>query len=122
MTGKTQPGGASTISGVLYQILWTLLRALRVRIQAECATNDDTEALFVLEPSGGGGDLRLEGKSIEVEQLKAKSDGGTWPLRTIIEDVLPDLFLAVGRDARPCRFRFVTEGRMGRWESVYDFF
>ncbi len=121
MSGSTQPGGASNISGVLYQTLWCLLRALRIRV---CGPEggDATEALLVLEPAGGGGDVRVLGAITEIEQLKAKSDSGTWSLQTIIRDVLPDLFLAVPTDSRTCRFRFITEGSRGRWSEVGWFF
>ena len=121
MSGSTQPGGASTISGVLYQTLWCLLRALRIRVRTAEGV-EDSEALLVLEPTGGGGDVRVLGAVTEIEQLKAKSDSGTWSLQTVVRDVLPDLFLAVPTDSRQCRFRFITEGSMGRWTDVSRFF
>lgn len=122
MTDSSQPGGAGNLSGVLYQTLWCLLRALRIRLRDRPDFGDPPEALLVLEPAGGGGDLRVVGDVTEIEQLKSKSDSGTWSLQTVICDVLPDLFLAVTDDARPRRFRFVTEGKMGRWAEVYQFF
>lgn len=116
---STQQGGSANISGVVYQMLWCLLRALQIRVKAPINSDAVTEALFVLEPKGGGGDLRV---GSDVEQLKAKSDAGTWSLQTIITDVLPDLFMAVGDDTRSTRFRFITEGTMGDWDVVYGFF
>ncbi len=115
----TQHGGSANISGVVYQMLWCLLRALQIRVKAPFDAYAETEALLVLEPKGGGGDLRV---GSDVEQLKAKSDAGTWSLQTVITDVLPDLFMAVGDDASRKRFRFVTEGTKGNWVEVYHFF
>lgn len=117
--GSSQYGGSANISGVVYQTLWCLLRALQIRVRAPIDLNTGTEALLVLEPKGGGGDLRV---GADVEQLKAKSDAGTWSLQTVITDVLPDLFMAVGDDASLKRFRFVTEGTKGDWDEVYRFF
>ncbi|MDA0831650.1 MAG: HEAT repeat domain-containing protein [Planctomycetota bacterium] len=79
---------------------------------------------IVLEPRDGGGDLQLHQASGRiVEQIKARSDGGTWSLREIIEDVFPDLFLAVDATvSNVSTFRFVTEGRMGSWRQVYETF
>ena len=119
---STQRGGSANISGVVYQTLWCLLRALRIRVNAPLDSSAETEALLVLEPKGGGGDLRVVSDATEIEQLKAKSDGGTWSLQKVICDVFPDLFLAVGDDANSKRFRFVTEGRIGDWDDVYRFF
>ncbi len=120
---STQPGGSANVSGIIYQMLWCLLRALRIRVTAPTdEAAESCEALLVLEPKRGGGDLQVVSDVTEIEQLKAKSDAGTWSLQTVICDVLPDLFLAVGDDAFPKRFRFVTEGRIGVWDDVYCFF
>ncbi len=123
---KTAAGGAATVNGVIYQMLWALLRAARLNALRFDRPADDAPlegAVLVLEPRGGGGDVQeVAGGRRVVEQLKAKSGGGTWSLREVVEDVLPDLFLA--RDARlpETEYRFVTEGRMGEWAEVYDFF
>lgn len=119
MARSTQHGGSANISGVVYQMLWCLLRALQIRVKAPFDSNARTEALLVLEPKGGGGDVRV---GSDVEQLKAKSDAGKWSLQTVITDVLPDLFMAVGDGARSTRYRFVTEGTLGDWDEVYRFF
>lgn len=127
MSDQTQSGGAATISGVLYQTLWCLLRSLRIQLRDRLDNVESSEALLVFEPAGGGGDFRViqqtaEGEATEIEQLKAKSDGGTWSLQTVIREVLPDLFLATNGVAQKRRFRFVTEGTIGRWSEVDKFF
>ena len=94
---------------------------LKIHVKGAAAAGSG-EALLVLEPAGGGGDLRVTTDVTEVEQLKAKSDGGTWSLQTIIREVLPDLFLAVEDRGSARRFRFITEGRMGRWADGTAFF
>src|SRR5712691_3353659 len=93
MSDLTQPGGASNIAGVLYQTLWCLLRTLKIRLRDRLDNTDSSEAFLVFEPAGGGGDLRViqetaEGEAAEIEQLKAKSDSGTWSLQTVIRDVI----------------------------------
>ncbi|HEY3965547.1 MAG TPA: hypothetical protein VGM05_13405 [Planctomycetaceae bacterium] len=126
MANQTLPGGASTVGGIVYQMLWCLLRTLQVRVGTIQYVNYDpssVSASLILEPAGGGGDARVIGDEVLIEQLKAKSDGGTWSLQSIVADILPDLFLASTsyRDRR-VRYRFVTEGRMGDWQEVYGFF
>lgn len=117
-------GGPATINGVLYQLLWSLLRASRASIGSVStdAAGNVEQVLMTLEPTGGGGDLVVaEGSRKIVEQLKARPDGGTWSLREMVEDVIPDLYIACSETEPDTEFRFVTEGRMGRWEKVYDF-
>src|SRR5437773_2459590 len=92
-------GGPSTIYGIRYQMLWSLLRAVHLRFDV-VARDDDaggiTAAQLILEPRGGGGDLQEVGRGRRiVQQLKAKSGGGTWSLAEIVQDILPDLYLAV---------------------------
>ena len=123
---RVPAGGPATINGVVYQMLWSLLRATQLRIEG-CRQdkNEDVivEACLVLEPGGGGGDLRLATPDgTVVEQVKARPNGGPWSLREIITSVLPDLFLAVDLSYRKAQYRFVTEGRLGDWQHVYEFF
>jgi hypothetical protein len=120
------PGGPSTINGVLYQMLWTLLRTTNLHA-SHCIADEQTgqikQATIRLEPTGGGGDLQEIGESSRVvQQLKAKSDEGTWSLTEVVKSVLPDLYLAVDLAAGDTAYEFVTEGRIGRWEGVYGFF
>jgi len=126
MTGTTAQGGSSTINGVVYQLLNSLLHVAKLRVATPVTqgTPVPDSVTVILEPRGGGGDLQLKCDStFVVEQIKARSDGSTWSLREVIEDVLPDLFLAVDTDtSRASTFRFVTEGRMGAWNRVYDEF
>jgi hypothetical protein len=119
-------GGPATINGVLYQMLWSLLRALKMQVR-ECdrsPTDGAVErAVLVLEPREGGGDVQERtGPRRIVEQLKAKAGGGTWSLTAVVKDVLPDLYLARDPAFPDTEFRFVTEGRMGRWSEVDRFF
>ncbi|HUY90826.1 MAG TPA: hypothetical protein VMV10_18975 [Pirellulales bacterium] len=122
---RVPPGGPATINGVLYQLLWSLLRASRAHfITPAIIKGGRMEAVTILvEPAGGGGDLVLtEGKRRYVEQIKARPDGSTWSLREIVEDVIPDLYIAAASNANDTDFRFITEGRMGNWQDVYTFF
>ncbi|MDB5384390.1 MAG: hypothetical protein JWM11_36, partial [Planctomycetaceae bacterium] len=122
MPNSTQSGGASTNYGVLYQTLWCLMKAARIRVGKGVFPGTNTDALIILEPYGGGGDITLQTTITEVDQVKAKADQGTWSLQTVIRDVLPDLFLAIKDDSTTYRLRFVTEGTRGRWDDVYKFF
>lgn len=118
-------GGSSTVHGVLYQLLWSLLRTSEFRILTSSTVSDDGEACSVtviLEPEGGGGDLQIfSHRAISVEQIKSRGGNRTWPLLEVIEDVLPDLYIAA-RKPWPKRFRFVTDGRIGNWTDVRLFF
>ena len=120
------PGGASTINGVLYQMLWSLLRTVRLHLIDFGVDKESGKLLRVtltLEPAGGGGDLQQVGHATKiVEQLKARPDGGAWSLREVVEDVLPDLYVAADIYAPNAQYRFVTEGHMGDWEKCYLFF
>ena len=125
MNKAASAGGGANINGVLYQLLWTLLRVSKLAIfSLEADTsNSVSSAIVVAEPSDGG-DVQVSGDHHEVEQLKARSDGSSWSLQDVIKKVLPDLFLAVSSDSKkPQTFRLVSEGGIGNWHSVYeDFF
>jgi len=104
-------------------MLWCLLRSLQLRIGRPISASGGTSGLLVLEPKNGGGDVRVISEVTEIDQLKSKSDLGTWSLQSVISNVLPDLFLAVDDDVvGSTRFRLITEGRIGDWEEVYSFF
>lgn len=119
-------GGPSTINGVLYQMLWCLFRAARLHISSlslDVTGQEITQATLRLEPSGGGGDLQeITVNHKVVAQLKARSNGGTWSLRDVIEQVIPDLYLAIDPGVPETEYQFITEGRMGAWLQVYAFF
>lgn len=121
-----QAGGSATINGVLYQILGALQQSLSYRIvQAEIRDGDFQKVSLLIEPSGGGGDLQIFASGFRtVQQWKAKSTGGTWSLKEVIEEVLPDLYRSVSCDQleEGWSFQFVTEGRIGKWEDAYAFF
>jgi hypothetical protein len=119
-------GGPSTINGVLYQMLWTLLRTMELHA-SDCLTDGGSGQIIattlVIEPRGGGGDLQEVGESTRtVQQVKAKSGGGTWSLREIVEGVLTDLYLAVDLERPNTSYSFITEGRIDGWRHVYDSF
>ena len=57
-----------------------------------------------------------------MQQLKARSDERPWSLTAVVQEVLPDLFLAVDLDAPDTTYEFITEGRVGPWQNVYSFF
>ena len=118
-------GGPSTINGVLYQMLWSLLRTTELHI-SKCEPDQNgviTNTVVLLEPIGGGGDFQELGTPTElVDQIKSRSNDGTWSLKEVIEDVLPDLYHAVNLLKKSVCYRFVTEGRIGQWENAYKFF
>ena len=120
------PGGPATINGVVYQLLWSLLRTSTLRIDRVSRDAHDGEldsACIRLEPHGGGGDLRVEDSNrLVVEQVKTRSGVRTWSLRNVIEDVLPDLYKGVDLSIRNTCYRFITDGRMGRWPQVLRLF
>lgn len=117
-------GGKSTINGVLFQMLWTLLNAVQMRV-AECDANPETltasSAFLIVEPVNGGDLARIDGRSRRVQQLKTRSTGSKWSLTEIVRDVLADLYRAVELDGNST-YEFVTEGARGDWNEVEDLF
>ena len=106
------PGGSSTLYGVLYQLLGSLHHAVYLRLQRR--RDRVLGARIVVEPTGGGGDLRIElphGRRI-VEQWKARTTGKAWSLKEIIDKVFPDLYLdpALNRPDDRTEYVFATEG------------
>lgn len=119
------PGGPSTIGGVIYQMLWCLLRLTQYEVRRLhlSESGEIGGATLVLEPTGGGGDAReLRGSKYVVTQLKLRSGGGTWSLQEVIKDVLPDLHKAVKLDASEPLYQFITNGKRGAWSQVERFF
>ncbi len=119
----TQVGGSATIYGVMYQILGVVRWATSIHLVAEPDKGDFSSARLTIEPSGGGGDIQVSGYGRIIEQWKAKSDHGTWSVRQLVADVFPDLYRAVDVNDlnRPCSYRFVTEGRAGKWTELNSF-
>lgn len=118
----TQPGGAATHYGVLYQALGTIDAAFTISSRGD-ADNPETITLTV-EPRGGGGDTiaaSLQGRT--VMQFKARGDHRAWSLNEIIDDALRDLYRAVPNepDARS-EYLLISEGRRGTIEEARRFF
>lgn len=115
-----QAGGSATVYGVLYQMLRAAHWAKEIRLKSTIDGGSLASAQLIIEPQGGGGDVQVvaPGKRI-VEQLKAKSDQRTWSVQSIVSEVLPDLVRAASAetDAQPTIYRFVSEGRKGRWKA-----
>lgn len=116
-------GGPSTVNGVLYQLLYSLLTLGGFRAVGHRLADDRLEEVtLVLEPSAGGDQQALYPGLRVVTQLKARSTGGTWSLQDIIREVLPDLYRAVDPAQSITEYQFVTEGERGKWAQAEDFF
>ena len=119
MAGRPTPSaaptaGAATAAGVLYQATWAVLQLAQSKV-AHRKANGDLQ--LTLEPKGGGGDVVLRiGPARRVVQLKTLSRG-TWSLKDIVVDVLPDLYRAVDVAEDSVRYEFVTEGGRGNWDE-----
>jgi hypothetical protein len=113
-------GGAATNKGIWFQALWIVLQAARSRLKASSTGDENAVVRIVLEPSGG--DVRIEHvTSRRIVQLKVKS-AGTWSLKDVVTEVLPDLYKAVDLNDPDATYEFVTEGRQGQWEGADAFF
>jgi hypothetical protein len=117
-------GGASNIHGILYQMLWCLLRAAKIRFMAPLATPVDQHhsVRLLLEPRGGGDVQLINSNQKQVVQIKTRGDLGTWSLRELIDEILPDLYQAVNLKDQKLSYLFLTDGRRGRWAEVEAFF
>lgn len=115
-TDNPPPGGSANICAILYQLLWSLLQTASIRVDSDVSSDGllGTRALVVLEPAGGGGDLRVESLATRsIQQLKAGRHA--WSLQNTVAEVLPDLYKAVNLDRPNDKYQFVTEGWMGGW-------
>jgi hypothetical protein len=115
-TPSPPPGGPANINGVLYQVLGALDRAAKLTLTVAGAETDPTR-IIIIEPAHGGDLQYVIWKQRHVEQWKARGDARTWSLQSVLNDVWPDLYLAVPSQhaATRDRYIFVTEGRRGRW-------
>lgn len=117
------PGGPSTVNGVLYQMLYSLLTLGGFRVLGHQVGEGQLEQVtLVLEPSSGGDQQALYPGKRVVTQLKARSTGGPWSLQEIVRGVLPDLYRAVDLNRPNSEYQFVTEGEQGRWARAEEFF
>jgi hypothetical protein len=107
------PGGSATLYGVLYQLLASVHHVVQLRLLRQEDGQKILGAQLVAEPTGGGGDLRIElpGQRI-VEQWKARTTGKAWSLLQIVGKVLPDLYLDLALDlpTDETTYVFATEG------------
>jgi hypothetical protein len=118
---KVAAGGSSTINGIDYQILGSLLEVTTVAAYDLTASDDGRDLLsgrFILEPSDGGGDLVIDRDyRPRALQYKARSGRGSWSFREVVTEVFPDLYIAVDT-GRSFQYEFVTEGHRGDWMEV----
>ena len=120
---SSPPGGPATISGIVYQLLWSLFCATEIRVHSTDISMDGSvgsQATLILEPRGGGDIQVVNSEGRAVQQLKVGSH--SWSLRSLITDVLPDLYLSVNVDQSGNRYQFITEGWMGDWQEVAAWF
>lgn len=116
------PGGPATINGVIYQLLWSLLRATKLNARFGSVGQDGVRgAIVTLEPADGGDVAVTEEHRVVVEQIKSKGADGTWSFDEIVSAVLPDLYRAVDLGDPTKEYRFVTNGRVGLWSKAQDF-
>lgn len=120
-----QVGGSATIYGILYQALGASHWASTISLKSDLENNELASAHLVIEPQGGGGDIVIATDERRiVEQWKAKNDHGTWSVRALVIEVFPDLLRAVDYTemTQPVEYRFVSEGRTGRWKDLLRLF
>lgn len=105
-------------------MLYALLTASKLKIDNLNKIKEEiTSARIILEPFGGGGDQQqINNTTRIVEQLKTRSSNGTWSLREIVEDVLPDLYKAIDPEQPNTQYHFITDGRIGDCKEVITFF
>ena len=120
-----QAGGSATIYGILYQTLGACHWASSISLQTELQNGELATASLTIEPQGGGGDVVVDAASRRiVEQWKARNDQGTWSVNDLVAEVFPDLYRAVDTPvtSKKVEYRFVTEGRQGRWKAMEGLF
>src|SRR6266545_2111203 len=98
--------GKRNIEGITFQVLRTAQWAPSIRITP--STTLANAVRITAEPIGG--DIQVEGTGpLIVQQFKTRSGNRTWSLRTVIDEVLPDLYLAIPKSLdRSVRYEFVT--------------
>ena len=117
-----QPGGSASINGVLYQILGSIDWVTRIHliIKKSNKNQENHEYQLILEPKGGGGDIVVTSPLGKItQQWKAKNNHRSWSLAIVIDEVIPDLYLAVDNNQLNDNFQywFMTEGHRGQWEK-----
>ncbi|NJL27431.1 MAG: hypothetical protein HC897_05820 [Thermoanaerobaculia bacterium] len=124
MAEENCTGGRANLNGVHYQLLRSLWHAARI-LQLELEPGDMPRwSRLVLEPAAGGDVLIEQQRGVLIEQVKTRQ-AGTWALKEIIDDVLPDLFKAFSdwNLRRPVvSAAFITNGKRGNWKTVESLF
>jgi len=113
---RIPPGGPSTVNGILCQLLWTLLTAVRFKIIESDADPDRlsaTRATLIVEPKDGGDLQHVSAKGRRIQQVKMRSGRGSWSLVEVIDSVLPDLYKAVDLTRSADHYEFITNGHRG---------
>ncbi|HEY3129940.1 MAG TPA: hypothetical protein VGL91_10815 [Acidobacteriota bacterium] len=114
-------GGSAAINGFLYQIIGSLHWAAYIALKSRLEGGELVEAQLILEPHKGG-DIQVQGHRRRIVE-QWKTGGPTWSVRQVIDEVVPNLYLAVLDDdlEAECEYVFVTEGRKGNWRNVDEF-
>lgn len=106
-------GGQWNFSGVLYQLLASLKAGLTATIEEVVAGRDGASVRIIVEPADGGDAQTVQPEGRRVDQIKIRRGSAPWTSRTIVEEVLPDLFKAAGGAGQPTLFRFITDNLDG---------
>ena len=102
---RVSPGGSSTINGVLYQMLWSLLRTTELYVTQclkDAHSGEITKVILRLEPLQGGGDIPWLLEKVEHEHFALQHDAAD--ALTILARI--GGHCTVGNRARPFRVRF----------------
>jgi hypothetical protein len=114
-------GGSAAINGFLYQIIGSLHWATYISLKSRLEGDELVEARLILEPQKGG-DIQIQGRRRRIVE-QWKTGGSTWSVRRVINEIVPDLYLAVLDDDLDdeSEYVFVTEGRKGNWQNIDEF-
>lgn len=123
-------GGTSTMRGIYYQLLWTVLEILKQssgsdykitpqKLENPEADGEDEVNLQVIVETVHDADVEVRGRGCrKVVQLKTRKDG-TWGIKEVVEEVLGNLIKSVDERWPETEYLFITDGRMGIWGKTY---